>query len=337
MILITGGAGYIGSHLALRLLEENNDVLVYDNLRTSTMINLNKIYKTIKTSQLFYFVNGDIRDDIKLEKIFKLYKITKVIHLAGLKSVSNSFKETNEYNSVNIRGSDAVLNLAIKYSVQSIVFSSTAAVYCPLPVGRYNEKMSVTGSSSPYSHTKLETENLLVKLKEKDITVDIVILRYFNPVGIDVSGLLIEENVTSHNLFPNIMSHLKNDTFLEVYGDDYLTFDGTAIRDYIHINDLVDAHMLMINDTVLSSDVRIFNVGSDTGYSVREVINEFNRQLDQPVKYVYRSRREGDVQMSIADITKIKEEFNWKPKYTLEDMVSSALANSMDLHTSNNA
>lgn len=325
MILITGGAGYIGSHLALRLLEENNNVLVYDNLRTSTMINLNKIYKTIKNGQLFYFVNGDIRDDIKLEKIFKMHTITKVIHLAGLKSVSNSFKETNEYDSVNVRGSDVVLNLAIKYSVQSIVFSSTAAVYCPLPVGRYNERMSVTDTSSPYSRTKLETEKLLVKLKEKDITVDVVILRYFNPVGVDISGLLIEENLSSHNLFPNIMSHLKNDTFLEVYGDDYLTFDGTAIRDYIHINDLVDAHMLMINDAVLSFDVRVFNVGSDTGYSVREVINEFNRQLDQPVKYVYRPRRKGDVQMCIADITKIKKTFNWKPKYELEDMVRSVL------------
>lgn len=332
MILITGGAGYIGSHLALRLLEENNDVLVYDNLRTSTMINLNKIYKTIKTSQLFYFVNGDIRDDIKLEKIFKLYTITKVIHLAGLKSVSNSFKETNEYNSVNIRGSDVVLNLAIKYSVQSIVFSSTATVYCPLPVGRYNEKMSVTGTSSPYSHTKLETENLLVKLKEKDITVDIIILRYFNPVGIDVSGLLVEENVSSHNLFPNIMNHLKNDTFLEIYGDDYLTFDGTAIRDYIHINDLVDAHMFMINDVVLSFDVRIFNVGSDTGYSVREVINEFNRQINQPLKYIYKPRREGDVQMCIADISKLKEEYNWSPQYDLEEMVKSVLTNDMNLY-----
>ena len=255
-----------------------------------------------------------------------------MIHLAGLKSVSNSFKETNEYNSVNIRGSDVVLNLAIKYSVQSIVFSSTAAVYCPLPVGRYNEKMSVTGTSSPYSHTKLETENLLVKLKEKDITVDIIILRYFNPVGIDVSGLLVEENVSSHNLFPNIMNRLKNDTFLEIYGDDYLTFDGTAIRDYIHINDLVDAHMFMINDVVLSFDVRIFNVGSDTGYSVREVINEFNRQINQPLKYIYKPRREGDVQMCIADISKLKEEYNWSPQYDLEEMVKSVLTNDMNLY-----
>lgn len=332
MILITGGAGYIGSHLALRLLRDRYDVIIYDNLSNSTMRNLNVIFKNTRSDKKFHFVNGDIRDELKFEKVFKLFPITKVVHLAGLKSVSDSFVYKQDYNNVNVMGSKIVLSTAVKYNVQTIIFSSTVAVYCPLPVGRYNEKMSVTGTSSPYSHTKLETENLLVKLKEKDITVDIIILRYFNPVGIDVSGLLVEENVSSHNLFPNIMNRLKNDTFLEIYGDDYLTFDGTAIRDYIHINDLVDAHMFMINDVVLSFDVRIFNVGSDTGYSVREVINEFNRQINQPLKYIYKPRREGDVQMCIADISKLKEEYNWSPQYDLEEMVKSVLTNDMNLY-----
>lgn len=289
------------------------------------MVNLNKIYKALKVTSKFYFVNGDIRDELKLERVFKTYEISKVIHLAGLKSVSESFTNEMEYKSVNVQGSDVVLNLAIKYSVQSIVFSSTAAVYHPLSVGRYSEKNSVSGTSSPYSGTKLETENLLIKLKDKDVTIDIVILRYFNPVGVDMSGLLIEENISSTNLFPNIIKNIKNDTYLDVYGSDYVTIDGTAIRDFIHINDLIDAHMLMINDTVLSFNVRVFNIGSDTGYSIREVIDEFNKQIDQPVKYIYKPRREGDVQMCIADITKIKKELNWQPKYTLEDMVKSVL------------
>ena len=325
MILITGGAGYIGSHLVLRLLKENHDIIVYDNLRNSSMVNLNKINKNIKKTSQFYFIRGDIRDSDKLERVFIKFSITKVIHLAGLKSVSDSFNEKTLYNAINVFGSETVLRMAVKYNVQTIIFSSTATVYHPLPIGRYHEKMSVSGISSHYSHTKLETEKLLIDLKQKDITIDIVILRYFNPVGVDASGLLMEECIKPSNLFPNIIKNLKEDTYLEIYGNDYLTFDGTAIRDYIHISDLIDAHVLMINDVVLANDVRIFNVGSDTGYSVIEVVNEFNRQINQPVKYIYKPRRPGDVLMCIADITKIKDEFRWKPKRTLEDMVNSTL------------
>ena len=325
MILITGGAGYIGSHLALRLLRENYDVIIYDNLYNSTMFNLNTIVKRVKRQSRFYFARGDIRDSDKLERLFRKYAITKVIHLAGLKSVSDSFEEQTLYNSVNVIGSEIVLKMAVKYDVQTILFSSTASVYHPLPVGRYDETMAVTDTGSYYSRTKFETEKLLATLKQKDITIDVVILRYFNPVGTDVSGLLVEERIRVNNLFPAILQSIKNDTYLEIYGDDYLTFDGTAIRDYIHINDLVDAHLLMLKDKVLSTDMRVFNVGSDTGYSVREVVDEFNRQLNQPVKYVYRPRRQGDVMSCIADIDKIKKTFNWKPKYKLEDMVQSTL------------
>lgn len=331
MILITGGAGYIGSHLALRLLRDGYDVIIYDNLSNSTMRNLSVIFKNTRSDKKFHFVNGDIRDELKFEKVFKLFPITKVVHLAGLKSVSDSFVYKQDYNNVNVMGSKIVLSTAVKYNVQTIIFSSSAAVYAPLPVGRYNENMSVSGTSSHYSHTKLETEKLMTKLKEQDMTIDMVILRYFNPVGTNSSGLLIEESIDTKNLFPNIVKHLNNDTCLEVFGDDYITFDGTAIRDYIHIDDLIDVHMLMINDFVLSFDVRVFNVGSDAGYSVREVINEFNNQIDQPLKFVYRPRRKGDVQMCIADISKIKKTFDWKPSKTLGDMVNSVLPDDMKL------
>ena len=325
MILITGGAGYIGSHLALQLMKENRNVLIYDNLVNSTLLNLKNAYKQFKRNSTMYFVKGDIRDSPKLEQLFKTYTITKVIHLAGLKSVSESGLNQHEYTVVNVYGSSVVMNLAMKYNVQTIIFSSTAAVYFPLPVGRYHEKMSVTGTSSHYSHTKLETENLLLSLKEKDVTTDIVILRYFNPVGLDSSGLMIEENIITSNLFPNIVHHLQNDSYLNVYGNDYSTYDGTAVRDYIHISDLIDVHMLIINDVVLSDEVRVFNVGSDTGYSVKEVIDEFNKQLNQPIKFIYKERRKGDVQMLLADTSKLQKMFNWKPKYELDEMVRDTL------------
>lgn len=336
MILITGGAGYIGSHLALRLLSEYYDVIVYDNLSNSSMRNLNMINKHSKRINNFYFVNGDIRDEFKLERLFRKYDITKVIHLAGLKSIPNSFLEPIEYQSVNVEGSEIVLRLAVKYNVQTIIFSSTAAVYHPLPIGRYSETMSVSGSTSPYSDSKVKTEKLLETLKLLDVTTDIVILRYFNPVGVDIGGYLIDENIECNNLFPAIVRSLKKDTYLDIYGNDYLTVDGTAIRDYIHINDLMDVHMLMLRDKVLTSDVRLYNVGSDTGYSVQEVVNEFNRQIDQPIKVAYRARRKGDVQMCIADISKLKKQFNWKPKYTLEDMVSGVVLNTQLVNNHSN-
>lgn len=325
MILITGGAGYIGSHLALRLLKDKYDVIIYDNLNNSTMRNMSVISKNITHVGKFHFINGDIRDEIRLEKVFKRFKITKVVHLAGLKSVSDSFTQHNEYTNVNILGSMIVLKMAVKYDIQTLVFSSTAAIYYPLPVGRYKETMSVTGDMSHYGHTKLEIEKRILELKKENVTIDMVILRYFNPVGVSETGLLIEENIDTKNLFPNIVKHLNNDSYLEIYGNDYVTFDGTAIRDYIHIEDLIDVHLLMINEVVLSFNVRIFNVGSDCGYSVKEIINEFNRQLNQPLKFVYKSKRDGDVQMCVADITKLKETFNWQPKRTLEDMIRSVL------------
>lgn len=332
MILITGAAGYIGSHLILRLLNEYHDVIGYDNLSKSTMINLSRIYKNYRHESGFYFVNGDILDELKLERIFKKYNITKVVHLAGFKSISESYDIPQEYHRVNVLGSQIVLRMAVKYGVQTVIFGSTAAVYAPLPIGRYSEKSAISGHSSPYSNSKLETEKLLLELKKQDMTIDIVILRYFNPVGVDESGILVLENIESTNLFPNIMTHLRDDSYLTVYGNDYLTFDGTAIRDYIHVNDLIDVHMLMIDDVVLSNDVRIFNVGSDNGYSVKEIIEEFNKQLNRPVKCVYKERRKGDAPLLLADTTKLKTTFNWQPKYTLPDMVRTTLMANSPIH-----
>lgn len=325
MILITGGAGYIGSHLVLELLKLNYDVLVYDNLKTSTLVNLKSIVKHISRKSYFGFVEGDIRDSFKLNKVFKKFAITKVIHLAGLKSVPNSFNETSEYKSVNETGSRIVFDMAIKYNVQTIVFSSTASIYTPSISGVFVESDPVTPHSSPYAATKLNAERYLKSLKSKDMSVDIIILRYFNPVGLDESGLLIEESQFTTNLFPVITNAIANDDYVQIYGKDYITIDGTAVRDYVHVSDVAQAHIPLMNQLVLDEDVRIFNIGSDSGYSVRQVIDTFNLHLKSPVKFFYADAREGDAARCIADTTKIFNEVGWRSKYVLEDMVKSSI------------
>lgn len=325
MILITGGAGYIGSHVVLELLRLNYNVLVYDNLKTSTLVNLKSIVKHISRKSYFGFVEGDIRDSSKLNKIFKKFAITKVIHLAGLKSVPNSFNETSEYKSVNETGSRIIFDMAIKYNVQTIVFSSTASIYTPSISGVFVESDPVTPHSSPYAATKLNAERYLKSLKSKDMSVDIIILRYFNPVGLDKSGLLIEESQFTTNLFPVITNAIANDDYVQIYGKDYITIDGTAVRDYVHVSDVAQAHIPLMNQLVLDEDVRIFNIGSDSGYSVRQVIDTFNLHLKSPVKFFYADAREGDAARCIADTTKIFNEVGWRSKYVLEDMVKSSI------------
>ncbi len=325
MILITGGAGYIGSHLVLKLLKQNENVIVYDNLINSTLRNLEKINKTICKRSTFYFVKGDVRDVGRLEKLFKRFNITKVIHLAALKSIPNSFKDDLEYLSVNEAGSEVVFNLAVKYSVQTIIFSSSASVYASVPKLKYSEDDLVCGTSSPYAKSKLTSEQHLHSLKKKDMSIDIIILRYFNPVGLDGSGILIEENLQGCTLFAALMDKISTKGYFEIYGRDYMTMDGTAIRDYIHVNDLVDVHLLLMNQKVLDQSVRIYNVGSGIGYSVKQVIDQFNWYLTDPINFIYKSSREGDLPRSVADASKLTRELNWSPQYKLKDMISSTL------------
>lgn len=325
MILITGGAGYIGSHLVLKLLKQNENVIVYDNLINSTLCNLEKLNKTIRKRSTFYFVKGDVRDVSRLEKLFKRFNITKVIHLAALKSIPNSFKDTSEYLSVNEVGSEVVFNLAVKYSVQTIIFSSSAGVYASVPKLKYTEDDLVCGTSSPYAKSKLTSEQYLHSLKKKDMSIDIIILRYFNPVGLDGSGILIEENLQGCTLFAALVDKISTKGYLEIYGRDYMTMDGTTIRDYIHVNDLVDTHISLMNQKVLDEQVRIFNVGSGMGYSVKQIIDQFNWYLTDPIKFIYKLRREGDLPRSVAEVSKLTRELNWSPQYTLKDMVTSTL------------
>lgn len=325
MILITGGAGYIGTHLTLRLLQDGYSIIVYDDLSNSTIDNLRRLADAKVNQNRFLFTKGDIRDRIKLDRLFRKHRITRVIHLAGLKSINESILNEELYYDVNVNGSRNVFELAFQYDVYTVIFSSTAAVYKPTHSGEYTELSIVDGASSPYGQNKIDAENILHDLKVKDITIDVVVLRYFNPVGTDKTIPLFEENINTNNLFPNILQNIKDNTYFLIHGNDYDTRDGTAIRDYIHIFDLVDVHRLMLDEYVLFTAVRIFNVGSGTGYSVREIVEAFNRNYIRPVLFRYANRRAGDVAISIADTTKIRDTFDWEPSRDLSDMVRSVL------------
>lgn len=325
MILITGGAGYIGTHVVLGLLRDGYSVIVFDNLSNSSIDNIRRIADAKIHKGRFAFVKGDIRDRSVVERLFNKFKITKVIHLAGLKSINESILNEELYYDVNVVGSRNVFELAFKYNVYTIIFSSTATIYRPTNSGEYTELSITDGTSSPYSQNKIDAENILHALKAMDITIDVVVLRYFNPVGTDKTIPLLEENINSNNLFPNILQNIQDNTYFLIHGDDYDTPDGTAIRDYIHISDLVAAHRLMLEEYVLFTTVRIFNVGSGTGYSVREVVEAFNRNYRHPVLFRYTNRRVGDVAISIVNTTKIRDTFDWKPSRNLSDMAKSVL------------
>ena len=326
MILITGGAGYIGTHLVLGLLRDGYSIVVFDNLSNSTINNLRRMADAKVAKGRFAFVKGDVRDRAAVKRVFNRFEITKVIHLAGLKSINESILNAEIYHEVNVEGSRNVFEVALEHDVFTIVFSSTAAAYKQTDSGIYSETNELDGSTSPYSQTKIDAENILHELKKKDITVDMVILRYFNPVGTDSSIPLYEENATLSNLFPTIVQNIIDHTYFPIYGNDYDTKDGTAVRDYIHVSDLVAAHRLMIGGYALYTTVRVFNVGSGTGYTVREVVETFNREYIHPVLFTYFGRRTGDAATSIADTTKIRNSFNWKPIRTLTDMVRSVLS-----------
>lgn len=329
MILITGGAGYIGSHLVFGLLDAGYDVLVYDNLNNSTVQNLKNIAKHIPKRGVFKFIQGNILDKPRLTKVFELFNVTKVVHLAGLKSIAESFTEQTRYTNVNVMGSKIVFDLSFEYNVQTLIFSSTASLYDPLSGGYYTESDPVSTSINHYAYTKYESEKLLHQLKLGDMTTDVVIFRYFNPVGLHPNGIILDVGDKTTNLFPALIKSIRTRTPFELYGTNYITADGTAIRDYIHVCDLVEAHLFVLADTVFTKEVRLFNLGSTQGYSVKQVIDAFNQLIEEPITCVYRPRRLGDVKVSVADTARIKETYPWYPTYTLEDMVHSVLVNSM--------
>ena len=321
-VLVTGGAGYIGSHTVVELLNNNMDVVVIDDFSNSKPEVLENIKKITGKDFKFYEVNYLDRE--KLEKVFaENPDIESVINFAGFKAVGESVKKPLEYYINNVSGALVLLDTMKKYNVKKFVFSSSATVYGeknPIP---YIETMETGKATNPYGTTKLFIEQILQDLYKSDNSWDICILRYFNPIGAHESGLIGEEpQGIPNNLMPYIVrvasGQLKE---LSIFGDDYDTPDGTGVRDYIHVVDLAKGHVKAIEKlNKEGSGIYIYNLGTGKGYSVLDIVKTFEKATGQKVPYKIVERRAGDLAMFYANSKKAQEELGWKAEKTLEDM-----------------
>lgn len=323
-ILVTGGAGYIGSHTCVELLEAGHDVIVLDNLSNSSEESLKRVQEL--TGKALKFIQGDIRNQSDLDQIFSLNAIDAVIHFAGLKAVGESQKIPLTYFDHNISGSIQLVQAMERAHVFNLVFSSSATVYDESNSSPLNEDMSTGLPSNNYGYTKLIVEQLLEKLSIADGRWSIALLRYFNPVGAHKSGRIGEDpQGIPNNLMPYVTQvAVGRREKLSIYGDDYDTIDGTGVRDYIHVVDLANAHLCALNNRLAAKGCRAWNVGTGNGSSVLEVKNTFERVNGIAVAYEIAPRRSGDVATSFANNARAVSELGWKPKYKLEDMLADS-------------
>ena len=321
-VLVTGGAGYIGSHTVVELLNNNMDVVVIDDFSNSKPEVLENIKKITGKDFKFYEVNYLDRE--KLEKVFaENPDIESVINFAGFKAVGESVKKPLEYYINNVSGALILLDTMKKYNVKKFIFSSSATVYGeknPIP---YIETMETGKATNPYGTTKLFIEQILEDLYKSDNSWNICILRYFNPIGAHESGLIGEEpQGIPNNLMPYIVRVASGQlTELSVFGNDYDTPDGTGVRDYIHVVDLAKGHVKAIEKlNKESSGIYIYNLGTGKGYSVLDLVKTFEKVTGKKVPYKIVERRAGDLAMFYANSKKAQEELGWKAEKTLEDM-----------------
>ncbi|MGX5698988.1 UDP-glucose 4-epimerase GalE [Acinetobacter kookii] len=323
-ILVTGGAGYIGSHTCVELLNSEHEVIVLDNLCNSSEESLNRVQQIC--GKTLTFVQGDIRDAQVLDQVFQQHHIDAVIHFAGLKAVGESQQIPLAYFDNNISGSIQLVQAMQRAGVFNLVFSSSATVYDEANVSPLNEDMPTGMPSNNYGYTKLMVEQLLQKLSVADERWSIALLRYFNPVGAHKSGRIGEDpQGIPNNLMPFVTQvAVGRREKLAIFGNDYDTVDGTGVRDYIHVVDLANAHLCALNNRLMAKGCRAWNIGTGQGSSVLEVVKTFERVNHVPVAYSIEPRREGDVATSFADNTRAVQELGWKPQYTLEDMLSDS-------------
>ncbi len=318
-ILVTGGAGYIGSHTVLLLLQAGYTVVVVDNLSNSSEESLLRVSRI--TSRAVKFYDVDIRDYDALERVFKDYKFDFVIHFAGLKAVGESVNQPLSYYRNNVEGTLTLCRVMNKYNVKSIVFSSSATVYGNPDSVPISENFP-TSATNPYGRSKLIVEQVFQDLYVSDSDWNISLLRYFNPVGAHPSGL-IGENPSGipNNLMPYIAETAigKRDK-LSVFGGDYNTHDGTGVRDYIHVMDLAEGHLKAIDFLQESKGLHIHNLGTGKGYSVLDMVNAFSAVSGMAVSYEIIERRSGDIAECYADPTKAQKELNWTATRSIEDM-----------------
>lgn len=318
-ILVTGGAGYIGSHTCVQLLEAGHNIIVLDNLDNSCEESLNRVKKI--TGKDFKFYEIDLLDYDNTNKVFEENKIDAVIHFAGLKAVGESVSIPLRYYHNNITGTLNLCDIMSKHNVKKLVFSSSATVYGDPATVPITEDFPLH-ATNPYGRTKLMIEEILRDLYVSDNDWDIVILRYFNPVGAHESGMMGEDpNGIPNNLVPYI-SRVAVGTLecLSVFGNNYNTPDGTGVRDYIHVVDLADAHVKSVEKITEKSGVLTYNIGTGNGYSVLDIVKAFGKACGHDIKYKIVDRRPGDIAICYADPKKAKDELGFEAKRTLEDM-----------------
>lgn len=322
-ILVTGGCGYIGSHTVVRLLETGNHVIVLDNLSNSNPDVIKQVVHI--TGCRPEFICGDIRDRGLLKIIFARYEIDAVIHFAGLKAISESLVEPLEYYDNNVSGSLVLLEEMNRAKVKRFVFSSSATVYRESKVQPVREDF-LLGASNPYGHSKLMVESMLADLQHSDRNWSIARLRYFNPVGAHVSGLIGEDpRGVPSNLFPYIAQvAVGKRKVLSVFGNDYPTIDGTGVRDYIHVMDLADGHLAALDVLLKGPTMITVNLGTGRGYSVLEVIRAFEKASGRSVPFQIVDRRPGDIAEAYAATELATKLLNWTAQLDLARMCSDA-------------
>lgn len=318
-VLVTGGAGYIGSHTVLQLLEADYNVIVFDNLSNSSEESLKRVKKL--TGKDLKFVKGDILDKDALREVFKNDNIDSVIHFAALKAVGESVEKPLMYYHNNITGTLCLCEVMKEYEVKNIVFSSSATVYGDPEIIPITEAASLS-ATNPYGRTKLMMEDILRDLFIADNSFNIAILRYFNPIGAHESGEIGEDpNGIPNNLIPYISQVAvgKRD-YLTVFGDDYDTHDGTGVRDYIHVVDLAAGHLKALKKLEDKPGVVTYNLGTGIGYSVLDIVKAFEKNTGMKVPYKIGPRRAGDIATCYADPSFVFKELGWKAERGIEDM-----------------
>lgn len=322
-ILVTGGTGYIGSHTAVELLNSNYEIIIVDNLSNSKIEVVDKIKQI--TGKDFKFYQIDLRDKDKLSNIFKENKIDAVIHFAGLKAVGESVEKPLLYYRNNLDSTLTLCEVMNEYNVKKLVFSSSATVYGSQKVLPIKETASLS-TTNPYGSTKLFIEYILDDIYKSDNEWSIIKLRYFNPVGAHVSGIIGEDpNGIPNNLMPYISKvATKELPYLNIFGNDYNTKDGTGVRDYIHVVDLAKGHLKALEYINNNKGSIAVNLGTGVGYSVLDIVKSYEKVNNIEIPYKIVDRRDGDIEECYADPSKAYELLNWKTEKTLDDMVKSA-------------
>lgn len=324
VVLLTGGTGFIGSHTAVELLSAGHQVVLYDNFSNSSPSIAEAIRTVTNVSPIL--VRGDVRDTVLMTKILRRYNVQAVIHFAGLKSVSRSHQEPLAYCSNNVGGTLSLLQAMQLANIRTLIFSSSATVYGDSAEMPVSESHPFGLPTSPYARNKQEVESLLSDLARADASWSITALRYFNPVGAHPSGFL-GERPTGHpnNLFPYLTRVASGRLpVVRVYGNDYLTPDGTAIRDYVHVVDVARAHVLALARAEANHGFEAFNLGTGKGYSVMDVIKAFERASGKAIPFEMAPRRQGDVGRCLADPSKANQILRWSAQYDLNDMCATA-------------